>query len=90
MEKEPKQRYPQILTRFGPRPIGPAGRPLGPRSPQAPPRIALLPTPAPPPPRAPKAPKGRPSQASSRWPEDQLHVQPAWATALGTTRKPPL
>jgi hypothetical protein len=63
-EKEPKQRYPQILTRSGARPIGPAGRPLGPRSPQAPPRIAPLPTPVPPPPRAPEAPKGRPSQAS--------------------------
>jgi hypothetical protein len=30
-EKEPKQRYPQILTRSGPRPIVPARRPgLGP------------------------------------------------------------
>jgi hypothetical protein len=29
-EKEPKQRYPQILTRSGPMPIVPAGRPLGP------------------------------------------------------------
>jgi hypothetical protein len=82
-EKEPKQRYPQILTRSGPRPIGPAGRPLGPRSPQAPPRVAPLPTPMPPPPRAPEAPKGQPSQASSLWPEDQLPVQPARATALG-------
>jgi hypothetical protein len=32
-EKKPKQRYPRILTRSGPRPIMPAGRPLGPRSP---------------------------------------------------------
>jgi hypothetical protein len=55
-EKEPKQRYPQILTRSGPRPIGPAGRPLGPQSTQALPRIAPLPTP--PPPRTPEAPKG--------------------------------
>jgi hypothetical protein len=38
----------------------PAGRPLGPRFPQALPRVALLPTPAPPPPRAPEAPKGGP------------------------------
>jgi hypothetical protein len=30
-KKEPKQRYPQILTHSGPRPIVPAGRPLGPR-----------------------------------------------------------
>jgi hypothetical protein len=35
-------RYPQILTRSGPRPIVPAGRPLGPRSPQALPRFAPL------------------------------------------------
>jgi hypothetical protein len=34
-KKEPEQRYPQILTCSGPRPIMPAGRPLGPRSPQA-------------------------------------------------------
>jgi hypothetical protein len=32
-EKKPKQRYPQILIRSGARPIVPAGRPLGPRSP---------------------------------------------------------
>jgi hypothetical protein len=38
MKKEPGQSYPQILTRSGPRPIVPAGRPLGPRSLQAPPR----------------------------------------------------
>jgi hypothetical protein len=82
-EKEPKQRYPQILTRSRPRPIRPAGRPLGPRSPQALPRIAPLPTLAPPPPRAPEAPKGRPAQALSRWLEEQLPVQPTRATALG-------
>jgi hypothetical protein len=64
-KKEPKQRYPQILTRSGPRPIVPAGRPLGPRSLQALPKIAPLPTPAPPPPQAPEAPKGWPAQASS-------------------------
>jgi hypothetical protein len=82
-EKEPKQRYPQILTRSGPRPIVPAGRPLGPRSPQALPRIAPLPASAPFPPQAPEAPKGRPAQAPSRRPEDQPPVQPARATALG-------
>jgi hypothetical protein len=60
-KKEPKQRYPQILTRSGPRPIAPAGRPLGPRSPQALPRFAPLPASAPFPPRAPEAPKGRPA-----------------------------
>jgi hypothetical protein len=31
MKKEPGQRYPQIHTHSGPRPIVPAGRPLGPR-----------------------------------------------------------
>jgi hypothetical protein len=60
-EKEPKQRYPQILTRSGPRPIGPAGRPLRPRSPQALLRIAPLSASAPFPPRAPEAPKGWPA-----------------------------
>jgi hypothetical protein len=60
-EKEPKQRYPQILTRSGPRPIVPAGRPLGPRSPQALPRVAPLSASVPFPPRAPEAPKGRPA-----------------------------
>jgi hypothetical protein len=82
-KKEPKQRYPQILTRSGPRPIVPAGRPLRPRSPQAPPRFAPLPASAPFPPRAPGAPKGRPAHAPSRRPEDQPPVQPARATALG-------
>jgi hypothetical protein len=61
-KKEPKQRYPQKLTRSGPRPIVPAGRPLGP--PQEPPRIALLPASALFPLRAPRAPKGRPAHAS--------------------------
>jgi hypothetical protein len=73
-KKEPKQRYPQILTRFGPRPIVPAGRPLGPRSPQAPPRFTLLPPSAPFPLRVPGAPKGRPAHAPSRRPEDQPPV----------------
>jgi hypothetical protein len=67
-DKKPKQRYPRILTRSEPGPIVPAGRPLGPQPLQA------LPTLAPPPPRAPEAPKGRPAQASSRRPEDQLPV----------------
>jgi hypothetical protein len=82
-EKKPKQRHPRILTHSGPGPIVPAGRPLGPRSPQALPRVAPLLTPASPPPRAPEAPKGWPAQASSRWPEDQLPVQPARAPTLG-------
>jgi hypothetical protein len=82
-EKKPKHKYPRILTRSGPGPIVPAGRPLGPRSPQALPRVAPLPTPAPPPPRAPKALKGQPAQASSRRSEDQPPVQPARALALG-------
>jgi hypothetical protein len=82
-KKEPKQRYPQILTRSGPRPIVPAGRPLGPRTPQALSRFAPLPALAPFPPRAPGAPKGWVAQAQSRRPEDQPPVQPAWATALG-------
>jgi hypothetical protein len=82
-EKKPKQRYPRILTRSRPGPIVPAGSPPGPRPSQALPRVAPLPTPAPPPPRAPEAPKGRPAQASSRRPEDQLPVQPARAPALG-------
>jgi hypothetical protein len=82
-EKEPKQRYPQILTRSGPRPIVPAGWPLGPRSPQALPKIAPLLASAPLSPRAPEASKRRPAQASSRRPEDQSPVQPARALALG-------
>jgi hypothetical protein len=82
-KKEPGQRYPQILTHFEPRPIVPTGRPLGPRSPQALPRFAPLPASAPSPPRAPGAPKGRSAQEQSRRPEDQPHVWPARATALG-------
>jgi hypothetical protein len=82
-EKELKQRYPQILTRSRPRPIVPAGRPLGPRTPQVLLRFAPLPAVAPFPPRAPGAPKGRPAQAQSRRPEDQPLVQPERATALG-------
>jgi hypothetical protein len=81
-EKEPKQRYPQILTRSGPRPIVPVGRPLRPRSPQALPRSAPLPAAASFPPRAPEAPKGRPAQASSRRPEDPPPVQLERAAAL--------
>jgi hypothetical protein len=81
--KEPRQRYPQILTHSGPRPIVPAGRPLGPRSPQALPRFAPLPASAPSPPRAPGAPKGRSAQAQSRRSEDQPPVRSAQATALG-------
>jgi hypothetical protein len=81
-EKKPKQRYPRILTRSGPGSIVPAGRPFGPRSSQALPRVAPLLTLAPPLPRAPEAPKGRPAQASSRRPEDQLPVQPTRAPAL--------
>jgi hypothetical protein len=69
--KKPKQRHSQALTRSGPRPIVPAGRPLGPWFPQALPRVAPLPTSAPLPPRVPEAPKERPAQASSHWPEDQ-------------------
>jgi hypothetical protein len=63
--KGPKHRYPQILTRSGPRPIAPAGRPLEPRSSQALPRFTPLPASTPFPPRAPGAPKGRPAQAPS-------------------------
>jgi hypothetical protein len=81
-KKEPGQRYPQILTHSGPRPIVPAGRPLGPRPPPVPPRSASLPASAPSPPRAPRAPKGRSAQAQSRRPEDQPPVRPAQATAL--------
>jgi hypothetical protein len=81
--KKPKQRYPQILTRSGARPIVLAGRPLGPRSPQALPRVAPLPASASLPPRAPAALKGRPAQASSRRQGDQPLVQPARALALG-------
>jgi hypothetical protein len=82
-KEEPGQRYPQILTHSGPRPIVPAGRPLGPRSPRALPRFAPLPASAPSSPQAPGAPKGRFVQAQSRRPEDQPPVRPARATTLG-------
>jgi hypothetical protein len=82
-KKEPGQRYPQILTHSGPRPIVPVGRPLEPRSPRAPPRFAPLPASAPSLPRAPEAPEGRTAQAQPRRPEDQPLMQSAWATALG-------
>jgi hypothetical protein len=81
--EKPKQRYPQILTRSGARPIVPAGKPLGPRPPQALSRVAPLPASAPLPSQTPKAPRERPAQASSRRPRDQPPVQPARAPALG-------
>jgi hypothetical protein len=59
--KKPKQRYSQILTRSGPRPVVPAGRPLGPQSPQALPTDAPTPASAPLPSRTLKALKGRPA-----------------------------
>jgi hypothetical protein len=71
-----------MITRSGARPIVPAGRPLGPQSPQALPRIAPLPALAPLLPRAPEAPKGRPSQASTQRPGDKPPVQPARALVL--------
>jgi hypothetical protein len=79
----PKQRYPQILTRSGARPIVPVGRPLGPLSPQALPRAAPPPASAPFLPRTPEAPRERPAQASSRRPRDRPPVQPARVPALG-------
>jgi hypothetical protein len=87
--KELGHRYPHILTRSGPRPIVPAGRPLGPRSPQAPPRFAPLPASAPFPLWAPGAPKGRPAHATSRRPEDQPPVRPARVTARGGQARRP-
>jgi hypothetical protein len=81
-KKEPGQRYPQILTHSGPRSIVPAGRPLEPRSPRAPPRFAPLPASAPSLPRAPGAPKGWSAQAQTRRPKDQPPMQSARATAL--------
>jgi hypothetical protein len=72
----------QILTHSGPRPIVPAGRPLGPRPPKALPRFAPLPASAPSSPRALGAPKGRSAQAQSRRPEDQPPVRPARVMAL--------
>jgi hypothetical protein len=80
--KEPKQRYPQILTRSRARPIVPMGRPLGPLSPQALPRVAPPPALAPFPPRTPEAPRERSDQASSRQPRDLPPVRPARAPAL--------
>ena len=80
--KKPKQGYPQILTRSGPRPIVPVGRPLGPLPPQSLPKVAPPPASAPFPPRMPEAPRERPAQASSRRPRDQPPVRPAWAPAL--------
>jgi hypothetical protein len=79
-KKEPGQRYPQILTHSGPRSIVPAGRPLEPRSPRAPPMFAPLPASAPSLPWVLGAPKGRSAQA--RRPEDQPPVPPARATTL--------
>jgi hypothetical protein len=81
--KKLKQRYPQILARSGARPIVPMGRPLGPLSSQALPRVAPPPASAPFLPRTPEAPRERPAQASSRWPRDLPPVQPARAPALG-------
>jgi hypothetical protein len=54
-----------------------------PRSPQALPRVALLPALAPFPPRTPEAPRERPAQALSRRPRDRPPVRPARAPALG-------
>jgi hypothetical protein len=85
-EKKPKQRYPQILTRSGARPIMPAERPLGPRSPQALPRVAPLPASTPLLPRAPEATRERPAQASSRRTRDRPPVRSARAPALGGMR----
>jgi hypothetical protein len=82
-KKEPGQRYPQILTHSGPRPIVPVGRSLEPRSPRVPPRLAPLPASAPSLPRAPEALEGRTAQAQPRRPEDHPPVQSARATVLG-------
>jgi hypothetical protein len=81
--KEPGQRYPQILSHSGPRPIVPVGRPLEPRSPRVPPRFAPMSTSAPSLPRAPGAPKGWSAQARTRRPEDQPPLLPSRAMALG-------
>jgi hypothetical protein len=61
----------------------PVRRPLGPRSPQALPRVVPQPTSTPLPPRTPEAPRGRPAQVTSRQPRDQHPVRPARAPALG-------
>jgi hypothetical protein len=80
--EKPKQRYLQILTRFRARPIVPAGRPLGPRSPHALPRVAPLPASASFLPQTPEAPREWPAQASSRRTRDEPPVRPARAPAL--------
>jgi hypothetical protein len=72
-----------VLTRSGARLIVPVGRPLGPLSPRALPRVASPPASAPFPPRTPEVPRERPAQASSRRPRDLPPVQPARAPALG-------
>jgi hypothetical protein len=81
--KEPKRRYPQILTRSGARPIVPVGRPLGSLSPRALPKFAPPPASAPFLPRTPEAPREWPALASSRQPRDLPPVWPARAPALG-------
>jgi hypothetical protein len=81
--KKPKQRYLQILTRSEARPIVPAGRPLGLRSPQALSRVASLPASAPLPPRVPEALREWPAQAPSRRTRDRPPVRPTRALALG-------
>jgi hypothetical protein len=81
--KKSETGYPRILTRSGPRPIVPMGRPLGPLSPQALPRVAPPPASTAFPPRTPEAPRERPARASSRRPRDLPLVQPARTPALG-------
>ena len=77
-----KQRYSQIPTRSGPRPVVPAGRPLGPQPPQALLKVAPTPALVPLPPRTPEASKGQPTQASP-WPRGRPPVQLAWTLARG-------
>jgi hypothetical protein len=81
--KKPKQGYPQILTRSGPRPIVAVGRPLGPLSSQALLKVAPPSTLAPFPPHTLEAPRERPAKAPSRRPKDRPPVRPARAPALG-------
>jgi hypothetical protein len=64
----------------------PEGRPLGPRSQQAPLKVAPQSASTPLPPRTPEALGGQPAQASSRWPRDRPPVRPARAPALGGMR----
>jgi hypothetical protein len=78
-----KQGYTRILTRSEPRPIVPVGRPLGPLSPRALPRVAPPPASALIPPWTPEAPRKRPAQASSRRPRDLPPARPTRAPALG-------